>query len=147
MQGFRPEAVARALKKPEPPPPPAPPSWFTWENGLRLVVLGAKVGTAYYQHQQYWCRREEVVLAAARQHHGWLTEAQLLQALEYRHKEVARVSASLCEKGLCRLLTSRHGQPLYLFDAFLPPVRFCDYCDQERTPGPVATTCSCCGAP
>lgn len=146
MQGFRPEAVARALRKPAPEPPPPAPSWFTWENGLKLVALGTKVGTAYYKHQQYWWSREERVLAAARENCGWLTEAQLLQALEYRHKEVARVTASLCEKGLCRQLVSRRGQPIYVFDAFLPPVRFCDYCDQERPAGPVSS-CSCCGAP
>ncbi|MBX3166501.1 MAG: hypothetical protein KF760_03775 [Candidatus Eremiobacteraeota bacterium] len=145
MQGFRPEAVARALKKPAP-EPPQPPSWFTWENGLKLVALGTKVGAAYYKHQQYWWSREEKVLAAARDHHGWLTEARMLEALEYRHKEVARVSSSLCDRGLCRQLVSRQGQPIYLFDAFLPPVRFCDYCDQERPAGPLVS-CRCCGAP
>lgn len=145
MQGFRPEAVARALKKPAPEASQSP-SWFTLENGLKLVAIGTKVGTAYYKHQQYWWSRQERVLAAAREHYGWLTEAQLLQALEYRHKEVIRVTDSLCEKGLCRRMVSRQGQPIYVFDAFLPPVHFCDYCDQERPAGPVAS-CKCCGAP
>lgn len=145
MQGFRPEAVARALKKPAPAAPPQP-SWFTWENGLKLVALGTQVGTAYYKHQQYWWSREERVLAAARDHGGWLTEAQMLQCLEFRHKELVRVSANLCQKGLCRQLVSRHGQPIYLFDAFLPPLRFCEYCDQERPQGH-KFSCSCCGAP
>ncbi|ODT78492.1 hypothetical protein ABS71_01830 [bacterium SCN 62-11] len=134
--------MARALKKPAPEPPP---SWLTWENGLKLVALGTKVGSAYYRHQRYWSEREERVLAAARAHHGWLTEAGLLEALEYRHQEVDRVTAGLCERGLCRRLVSRQGQPLYLFEAFLPAMRFCDYCDQERAGGVAA--CTCCGAP
>lgn len=142
MQGFRPEAVARALKKPEPEPRP---SWVTWENGLKLVALGTKVGAAYYKQQRYWSSREERVLLAARLHQGWLTEAHLLEALEYRHQEMSRVTSSLCEQGLCRQLLSRYGQPLYLFEAFLPPIHFCDYCDQERAPEPVS--CRCCGAP
>ena len=142
MQGFRPEAVARALKKPEPEPRP---SWLTWENGLKLVALGTKVGSAYYKHQRYWSEREQRVLEAARLHHGWLTEAELLEALEYRPQEVSRVVARLCEQGWCRQLVSRLGAPLYLFEAFLPPLHFCEYCDQERAPGLVA--CGCCGAP
>ena len=146
MQGFRPEAVALLLKKPSPEPPPAP-AWLTWENGLKLMALGAKVGNAYYKHQQYWSSREQRILSAARQQHGWLTKAQVLEALDYRHKEANRVTASLCDKGLCRQLCSRHGQPLYLIDAFLPPVRFCAYCDQERSPAPAELTCPCCGAP
>ncbi|MBS2040868.1 hypothetical protein JST97_38125 [bacterium] len=148
MQGFRPEAVALVLKKPSPEPQPPPRStWLTWENGLKLVAIGAKVGSAYYQHQQYWLSREQCILSAARRQHGWLTEAQVLEALEYKHKEVSRVTTSLCDKGICRQLRSRQGQPLYLFDAFLPPVRFCQYCDQERSHAPPDLTCPCCGAP
>jgi len=109
------------------------------------MAIGAKLGGAYYQHQKYWSSREQRILSAARQQHGWLSEAQVLEALDYQHQEVARVTASLGHKGLCRQLRSRNGQPLYLFDAFLPPLRFCGYCDQERSP--IAATCSCCGAP
>lgn len=144
MQGIRPEAVARALKKPEP-KPTSTPAWLTWENGLKLVALGTKVGSLYYQHQQYWRGRERMVLNAARQNYGWLTQARLLEALEYQHREAERVSASLCVKGLCRQVRGRQGQTLYLFDALLPPVRFCQYCDQERHHGDLS--CGCCGAP
>lgn len=146
MQGFRPETVARALQKPAPETSPAA-SWLNWENGVKLVALGTRAGLAYYKHQQYWSSREEKVLAAARHQHGWLSEAQLLESLEFRSQEVSRVTAALCEKGLCRRFLGRHGQPLYVFEAFLPPVVFCDYCDQERPQVAPAGRCSCCGAP
>ena len=150
LTGFRPEQVARALcKRPEPPPEPAP-SWFTLENGLKVLAfgtrLGIKVGAVYYRQQCYWAGRQQLVLGAAQNQHGWLSEADVLQALEYRHSELDRVISNLCAKNLCRRVLTRRGQTLFLFDAFLPPIHFCDYCNQERPQGPVQS-CSCCGAP
>ncbi|MFN8606705.1 MAG: hypothetical protein U0931_04185 [Vulcanimicrobiota bacterium] len=157
LTGIRPEQVARVLiKKPEPAPAPVvearspAPAWFNFENGLKLLALGTRlgvqVGAVYYQRQRYWASRQQLVLEAASHHHGWLTRGDVLKALEYRHAELERVMDALCTRKVCRRVLSRSGEPLYLFDSLLPAVHFCDYCDQERPHGPLRS-CSCCGAP
>jgi hypothetical protein len=148
LTGIRPEQVAQALRRPSEPEPK--PGWFNLKNGLKVLAfgtrLGFQVGSIYYHHQCYWSSRQQLVLGAAQRQHGWLSQADVLKALEYRHSELDRVISNLCAKNLCRRVPGRAGQPVFLFDAFLPPIHFCDYCDQERPQGP-RQACPYCGAP
>lgn len=153
QRGFTPESVSKALCRRQPGPDPEPPakvtsgsSWLNWNTGVKLLELGARAGVAYYRHQRYWAGREARVLEAAKNHQGWLTQAQFLQALEFHSGEVNRVRESLCRQGLCQIYPSRSGSEVYIFESLLPPVCLCEYCDQQR---PAGHTLSCpgCGAP
>ena len=149
QRGFTPEGVSRALRPAPPektPPEQTPAPRIDWTLGVQLIRFGAQVGLSYYRNQEYWRQREQRVLARARDHEGWLTEALFLEAVEFKSREVALVSERLCKQGLCRIVVGRYGLNVYLFESLMPQQLVCDYCDQPR-PNGQAVTCNCCGAP
>ena len=145
QRGFTPESISKALV-PKKEAVASRPQWFNWETGVQLVKFGTQIGLAYYRRQQHWVELEGRVLAAARDHEGWLSEAQFLAALNFRARDASIVGERLCKQGLCRILAGKHGSNVYIFDSLLPPVLICDYCDQPRPAGH-HISCTQCGAP
>lgn len=146
QRGFTPEAISESLHRQKPPETPAvkKKAWITWETGVTLLKVGTQVGYAVYKHQQFWCQLDGRVLAAARENQGWLSQADLLAAVDYRAEHARKVSDRLVKQGVCRVLIGRHGHPVYLFESLMPPRRLCEYCDQPRQGH---RSCCQCGAP
>lgn len=155
LKRFTPENVAKIVVKEKPAPPPAPkkaesrssdPGVTMLDVGLALVRLGTRVGTAYWRREQAWRQQEQAILAAAKENQGWLTETQMLAAINFDHRNARLAIQRLCEKDLCQVFSGRYNVSVYVFAAFLPLERTCEYCDQNRPPS-VEVTCPCCGAP
>jgi len=150
---FTPESIAKIVVKDKPVPPPkkseprpqAPGVNFL-DVGLALVRLGTSVGSAYWRRELAWRQQEQAILAAAKENQGWLTETQMLAAINFDHRNAKLAIQRLCEKELCQVYPGRYGMSVYVFVTFLPVERTCDYCDQTRPPS-VEVTCPCCGAP
>lgn len=136
----------------------------TLQLGFQVVRWGAN---AWWRREQRLREGEAQLLGSARQHQGWLTEAQLLGSLGDDTRAAAAVVARLEERGLCHRYPARNGSSVYVFPHFLQLVRECAYCGQEparrlplgppalsdqrgagRLPlEPPALRCGCCGAP
>lgn len=150
---FTPETVAKMVTKEKPQPPAQKPEPRTSEPGvsmldvgLALVRLGTHVGTAYWRREQAWRQQEQAILAAAKENQGWLTETQMLAAVNFDHRNAKLAIQRLCEKEMCQVFTGRYNVSVYVFPTFLPLERVCEYCDQDRPPS-LEVTCPCCGAP
>jgi hypothetical protein len=127
---FRPERLKPA------PPKKAPEIELRWVFQAACWMWGA-----YSAYSRRLAQDEESLLRAAKEHFGWLRQADVLEAV--------RFSQSRAQEALARLKAS--GQmievkDLYIFPAFLPATLHCEHCDSMWLAGETQS-CHNCGAP
>ncbi len=151
MQGFTPKAVSKALRRSEPTPPPAPPPSVQTSIRLELniaQVVGAACWAwgAYSGHKNNLAEQEQKILELAHKNSGWLTEVDVVQALDYSPSKAKACLKRLIETGHCQEFSGRLGAVVYVFPALMPLVVGCSYCDADIVVDKYRF-CPNCGAP
>ena len=148
--GFRPEEIAQALKRekaPEPPPPPPRRSQVNVQVNFGQVASAASWAWARWsEHKREMAELDQKILRLAEERFGWLQLGDIVPAVGAPVAAIHRSLTSLEESGLCRPYVGKDGQPVYVFEMFLPRFAVCSYCDSEQLLGEFRS-CRHCGAP